>query len=47
MGDIENSERLTAGPGRRPRRRPDAGQLLLAAALAAAATVAVIAVFGR
>ena len=44
MGDIEDSERLA--PTRR-RRCPDAGQLLLAAALTAAGVVAVIAVFGR
>jgi len=43
VGDIEDSERLA----KRPRRRPDAGQLLLAAVLTAAAVVAVIAVFGR
>ena len=43
MGDIEDRERLTA----RRRRMPDAGQLLLAAALTAAGVVAVIAVFGR
>lgn len=43
MGDIEDSERLMA----RSRRRADAGQLLLAAALTAAGVVAVIAVFGR
>jgi hypothetical protein len=43
VGDSENSERLTA----RPRRRPDAGEVLLAAAVTAAVVGAVIAVFGR
>jgi hypothetical protein len=43
VGDTEDSERLMA----RKRPRPDAGQLLLAAVLAAAGVVAVIAVFGR
>jgi hypothetical protein len=43
VGDTEDSERLMA----RKRRRPDAGQVLLAAALTAAGVAAVIAVFGH
>jgi hypothetical protein len=43
VGDIEDGERLAP----RRRRYPDAGQLLLAAALTAAAVAAIIAIFGH